>query len=431
MVPTEKILDTALTEKVDVIGLSGLITPSLDEMVHVAKEMTRRKMTTPLLIGGATTSRTHTAVKIAPQYDGATVHVLDASRAVPVVGALLSAERRDDVIAEFRSQNDKVREDYLARSVTKDLLPLQDARARAMTINAAVPAPKNSDRVLYEDLDLQELRRFIDWTPFFQSWELKGRYPDIFDDATFGAEARSLFDDANQLLDEIIRDRSIRAQAVCQIFPAYRDGDDVVLPQHGKRLHFLRQQTIKAQGQPQFCLADMVHTEQDHVGAFVVTAGHGVDALCARYEAEHDDYRSILVKAVADRLAEAAAEWLHHQVRTNIWGYASDEGLSNADLIAEEYQGIRPAPGYPACPDHTEKRTLFDLLEAEATTGVELTESYAMMPAASVSGWYFAHPDAKYFGITRIGKDQVEDYARRKGMSIEECERWLAPYLGA
>lgn len=431
MVPTEKILDTALAENVDVIGLSGLITPSLDEMVHVAKEMARRKMILPLLIGGATTSRTHTAVKIAPQYDGSTVHVLDASRAVPVVGALLSEERRDQAIEEFRAQNDKVREDYLARSVTKDLLPLQDARTRALSIEGTVPAPKTMDRVVFDQIDLQELRRFIDWTPFFQSWELKGRYPDIFDDATYGTEARNLFDDANHLLDEIIRDRSITAKAVCQIFSAYRDGDDVVLPEQGTRLHFLRQQTIKAQGQPQFCLADMVHAENDHIGAFVVTAGHGVDTLCARFEADHDDYRSILVKAVADRLAEAAAEWLHHAVRTSIWGYAPDEGLSNADLIAEEYQGIRPAPGYPACPDHTEKRTLFDLLKAETTTGVELTESYAMMPAASVSGWYFAHPDAKYFGITRIGKDQVEDYARRKGMSIEECERWLAPYLGA
>ncbi|RPI66633.1 MAG: methionine synthase, partial [Ignavibacteriae bacterium] len=270
---------------------------------------------------------------------------------------------------------------------------------------------------------------YIDWTPFFQSWELKGKFPAIFDDATYGAEARSLFNDANTLLDEIIANGSITARAVCEIYPARRVGDDVELPVHGRTLHFLRQQTVKAKGQPQFSLADFIRDDHDHLGAFVVTAGHGVDALCTRYESEHDDYRSILVKAIADRLAEAAAEWLHRKVRMTVWGYAAEEELANTDLIAEKYQGIRPAPGYPACPDHTEKRALFDLLHAEETTGVILTESYAMMPAASVSGWYFAHPDAKYFGITRIGRDQVEDYARRKGMTIAECERWLAPYL--
>lgn len=429
MVPTDKILDTAIAENVDVIGLSGLITPSLDEMVHVAKEMTRRGMSTPLLIGGATTSRTHTAVKIAPQYNGATVHVLDASRAVPVVGSLISAERREAAMVEYRATNDKVREEYLRRSTAKEVVSISQARENARIATAASPAPRSMERVVFDELPLDELRAFIDWTPFFQSWELRGKYPAILDDPTYGAEARSLYNDANEILDAIIADRSITAKAVCQIFSAQRDGDDVILPEQDVVLHFLRQQTVKAQGQPHFCLSDNVADADDHIGAFVVTAGHGVDALCAHYEAQHDDYRSIMVKAIADRLAEAAAEWLHRKVRTDIWGYAAQESLTNEDLIAERYQGIRPAPGYPACPDHTEKSTLFSLLDAERTTGVSLTESFAMMPASSVSGWYFAHPDAVYFGITKIGKDQVEDYARRKGMSVDTCEKWLAPYL--
>lgn len=437
MVPTEKILDTALEVGADVIGLSGLITPSLDEMVHVAKEMERRKITTPLLIGGATTSKTHTAVKIAPHASFPVVHVLDASRAVPVVGSLLSAEQRDEFVAAARDEYHRVRTEYAARSDAKNYLALEASRAKALKLDASgvAPAPLQPGIHVFDDIPLEELRAYIDWTPFFLSWELRGRYPAILTDPVVGAEATKLKQDADVLLDRIVNERLITARAVCGTFRATREGDDVIL-EGGTVLNFLRQQTVKAPSLPQLCLADFIATreqlpsgEVDHIGAFVVNAGIGVDALCASYEAAHDDYSSIMVKAIADRLAEACAEWLHARVRTQVWGYAPQEQLSNDALIREEYQGIRPAPGYPACPDHTEKDKLFALLDAERAVGVTLTESYAMSPASSVSGWYFAHPQAAYFAVNKISTDQLEDYAQRKGWTRDVAEKWLAPIL--
>ncbi len=437
MVPTEKILDTAIEIGADVIGLSGLITPSLDEMVHVAKEMQRRGVTTPLLIGGATTSKTHTAVKIAPHATFPVVHVLDASRAVPVVGSLVSDEQREAFAAVTSSEYERVRSDYAARSEAKSLLSIDAARAKSLTLIAEsiAPAPAQPGIHVFTDIPLEELRAYIDWTPFFLSWELRGRYPAILTDPVVGSEAVKLKHDADVLLERIVADGSIRASAVCGIFPAYRSGDDVVLAD-GTTLNFLRQQALKAPTLPQLCLADFIATREqlgsertDHIGAFVVNAGDGVDQLCAAFEAAHDDYSSIMVKAVADRLAEACAEWLHRRVRTEIWGYAPDEGLANDELIGEAYQGIRPAPGYPACPDHTEKDKLFTLLGAERAVGVRLTESYAMTPASSVSGWYFAHPQSCYFAVNRITSDQLDDYASRKGWTRDVAERWLAPNL--
>jgi len=428
MVPAERILDEAERVGADVIGLSGLITPSLDEMVHVAQEMTRRKVKLPLLIGGATTSKMHTAVKIAPAFQGTVVHVLDASRAVPVVGSLLSPEQRTGFSSAIRTEYDNMRVEYDRKSASKEMLSIDEARQRNAAVASPSPKPANTGILAFDDVDLSMIRTYIDWTPFFLSWELRGKYPDILNDSTQGVEAKKLFNDANELLDEIVRDKSIRAKAVCGIFPAQRDGDDVVL-NDGTRLYFLRQQIAKAQKLPNQCLADYIADHDDHIGAFVVTAGHGVDELCARYEADHDDYRSILVKSIADRLAEACAEWLHEHVRKVVWGYAPNEQLTSDDLVKESYQGIRPAPGYPACPDHTEKHTLFSLLNAEQHTGTTLTESLAMTPASSVSGWYIAHPDAKYFGISTIGKDQLVDYAERKKMSVDVMARWLAPYL--
>ncbi len=434
MVSADTILDAAIKENVDIIGLSGLITPSLDEMTHVAKEMERRGMKLPLLIGGATTSRTHTAVKIAPSYSGTVVHVLDASRAVPVAGNFVNEDLRGPFEESIRAEYAAVRTDYAKRSDEKSYVTIQQAREAAfqLDLSSVAPKPRSLGVTVFNDVPLATLEPYIDWTPFFQSWELRGKYPVIFDDPTVGKEARKLFDDAQQLLHSIIEHGSIKARAVCGLFPAHRDGDDIVLEQ--ARLHMLRQQSRKAPGIPQRSLADYVATEasgvRDHIGAFVVTAGEGVDELCASFEAENDDYSSIMVKAIADRLAEACAEWLHERVRKELWGYAKDESMSNDDLVHEHYQGIRPAPGYPACPDHTEKPTLFALLDAERAIGVRLTENYAMYPASSVSGWYFAHPDAAYFAVNKIMRDQVADYAQRKGMTIEEAERWLAPQLG-
>ncbi len=428
MVSAEKILQTAIDENVNVIGLSGLITPSLDEMTHVAREMQRRGLSTPLLIGGATTSKTHTAVRIDPAYDHAVVHVLDASRAVPVVGELIDAERRAVYTTNIKAEYDDVRTTYAQRQSAKETISLDEARRQGACVETPSEAPFSTDRHVFESIPVSELRTFIDWTPFFLSWELRGRYPEILQDARYGTEATNLFHDAQAILDRMEGDRPVRVRGTCRIYPAYRDGDDVVLGT-GDRLHFLRQQGKKAPGQPYWSLADFIATENDHIGAFAVSVTEGVDELVVEYEAAHDDYHAIMVKAVADRLAEAAAEWLHTKVRRQIWGYAADEDLGNDQLIREEYRGIRPAPGYPACPDHTEKETLFRLLDAENTVGVSLTESFAMQPASSVSGWYLAHPDAKYFAITRIGKDQVEDYAARKGMPIADVERWLAPYL--
>ncbi len=437
MVPTEKILDTAIEIGADVIGLSGLITPSLDEMVHVAKEMQRRGITTPLLIGGATTSKTHTAVKIAPHAAFPVVHVLDASRAVPVVGSLVSNEQREAFASATSSEYARVRSDYAARSDAKSLLSIDAARANALKLDTEkiAPEPAQPGIHVFPDIPLEELRSYIDWTPFFLSWELRGRYPAILTDPVVGSEATKLKHDADVLLERIITDRSIRANAVCGIFPAYRSGDDVVLA-NGTTLNFLRQQALKAPTLPQLCLADFIATREqlgseraDHIGAFVVNTGDGVDQLCAAFEAAHDDYSSIMVKAVADRLAEACAEWLHRRVRTVIWGYSPDEGLTTDDLISEMYQGIRPAPGYPACPDHTEKDKLFALLDAAHAVGVRLTESYAMTPASSVSGWYFAHPQSSYFAVNRITGDQLDDYAVRKGWTRDIAERWLTPNL--
>ncbi|MBI2793081.1 MAG: methionine synthase [Ignavibacteria bacterium] len=430
MVPAERIIEEAERLEADVIGLSGLITPSLDEMVHVAKEMSRRNVRIPLLIGGATTSKTHTAVRIAPAYTGPVAYVLDASRAVPVVGSFLNSDQSSVFSKSLREEYTRIKEEYERRSSSKQILTLDAARKNRYNITRPSQTPLNTGITQYASIPLAELRAYIDWTPFFLSWELKGKYPAILDDAVQGKESRALFQDANQLLDEIAASALIEVRGVCGIFPAHRVLDDVVL-ENGVTFHFLRQQIVKAASQPNLSLADFISEQRDHIGCFVVTAGHGVSELCARFEAEHDDYRSIMVKAVADRLAEAAAEWMHQKVRTQLWGYSADENLTNAELIAEKYLGIRPAPGYPACPDHTEKETIFNLLSAVQATGVTLTESLAMNPASSVCGWYIAHPDSKYFGISNIGRDQLADYAERKGATIADMERWLAPLLNS
>ncbi len=417
MVSSEKILDTAEREKVDIIGLSGLITPSLDEMVHVAREMERRHFKTPLLIGGATTSKLHTAVKIAPRYGSPTAHVLDASRAVSVVTTLLS-DKRDAFARDTAAEYARLREVQESRSIT--ILSLAEARRRAPSLSYIPETPERIGVQVWDDVPLARIEPFIDWTPFFQTWELRGRYPQILDEP----RAKELYDDARKLLSEIIDKRLLHARAVFGIWPAHREGDDIVLA--GARFHTLRQQQETNTGE-NLALADFIAPANDYIGGFAVTAGIGVDELVARFQKDHDDYNSIMTKALADRLAEALAELVHKEVRGQ-W-YAKDEQLTSDDLIAEKYRGIRPAPGYPAAPDHTEKRTLFELLGAEKL-GIHLTESYAMLPAASVSGLYFAHPRARYFAVGKLGADQVEDYARRKGLTVEEVERWLGPNLG-
>jgi len=416
MVSAEKILDTAEKESVDIVGLSGLITPSLDEMVHVAREMERRHFRVPLLIGGATTSKLHTAVRIAPRYGQATVHVLDASRCVGVVSSLLS-DRSDAFAVEVKREYERLREGVEQRAIT--ILPIEEARRRAPRLDfAPEPPPFTGVRVL-DDVPLAEIEPFIDWAPFFQTWELRGRYPQILDEP----RAKELYDDARKLLAEIIEKRLLKARAVYGIWPARREGDDIVIP--GATFHTLRQQQETTTGQ-NLALADFVAPAGDFIGGFAVTAGIGVDELVAHFQRDHDDYNSIMTKALADRLAEALAEKLHREVREG-W-YAKDETLTTEELIAEKYRGIRPAPGYPACPDHTEKQTLFEVLGAERI-GMHLTESFAMTPAAAVSGLYFAHPQSRYFAVGKIGRDQVEDYAARKGMTVSEVERWLAPNL--
>jgi 5-methyltetrahydrofolate--homocysteine methyltransferase len=442
MVPAQKILDTAQAEGADVIGLSGLITPSLDEMVHVAREMTRREFTVPLLIGGATTSRAHTAVKISPAYQGATVHVLDASRCVGVLGQLMSAERAPAFTAATAAEYARIREQHAGRDAERVILPIEEARRRGFAGDWDTyepPCPRVPGITVLEDYPLDELVGYVDWTPFFHVWELSGSYPGILRDPVVGEEARRLLADAQRLLDEIVRDRALRARGVAGVFPAGAMGDDVEIYATEERrevvavLRGLRQQFEKQPGRPNLCLADFVAPRAsgrpDWIGAFAVTAGHGLDELCARFAREHDDYQSILAKALADRLAEAFAERLHERVRREWWGYAADEALDSAGLIAERYRGIRPAPGYPACPEHSEKRTIFALLDATRVTGITLTDSCAMLPAASVSGWYFSHPGAQYFGVGRLGRDQVADYARRKGMTVAEAERWLSANL--
>ena len=430
MVPADVLLDTAVEERCDIVGCSGLITPSLDEMVHVAKEMERRGIDLPLLIGGATTSRQHTAVRIAPSYSHPVVHVIDASRVVGVVSSLLDPDRRSTLDEGNRELQAKLRAQHEEREKTP-LLPyrvaLQHKTPITWSADDVSPPPFTGARTL--EPALEELRAVIDWTFFFSAWELKGSYPQILDHANFGPQARELFTDANELLDEIVANGSLQARATYGFWRANSEGDDIVLAS-GVTLPMLRQQAQRGEGDPNRSLADYVAPVEtglpDHVGAFAVTAGLGSDELVKRYEAEHDDYRAIMVKALADRLAEACAEWLHAKVRRD-W-YAPDEQLTNEDLIAERYRGIRPAFGYPACPDHVLKRRLFDLLGAREI-GMELTEHCAMLPAASVSGIYLAHPAARYFNVGRIGKDQVEDYARRLGESVTEAERWLRPNL--
>ena len=441
MVPAEQILETAQKESVDVIGLSGLITPSLEHMVHIAGEMERTGFETPLLIGGATTSKAHTALKIDGRYDGPTVHVLDASRAVGVVSKLLDKEGKESFLSEVQTEYQTERERRSQNRPRARLLSLAETRDKAerQILEAYQITEPDEPGIQVTEVPISELRNYIDWTPFFHAWELSGKHPNILNDATVGDQARSLLSDAEDLLDRMEVEGRIRTKATLGIFPANARGDDVEIYTDDSRtqvravMHGLRQQFAK-DGRPSQCLADYVATvdsnQADWIGAFVVTAGLGVSEVVRELEEDNDDYTAILTKAVADRLAEALAELMHKRVRTNIWGYARNETFTNKELIREVYLGIRPAPGYPACPDHTEKGTIFELLDAEGSLGVQLTESYAMTPAASVSGWYLAHPSAKYFGLGRIGRDQVEDYARRKDWSIEETERWLAPNLG-
>lgn len=440
MVPCETILRTAIEEKVDIIGLSGLITPSLDEMVHVAKEMERQGFSLPLLIGGATTSKAHTAVKIEPNYSGPVTYVQNASRTVGVVAALLSDKQRDEFVARTRKEYEVVRDQFARRQPRSAPVTLAQARANAFTPdwdNYTPPRPAFTG-VKTVSAPISVLRRYIDWTPFFMTWSLAGKYPRILEDDVVGEEARRLFKDANAMLDELDKTGTLTPRGVAGIFPANRIGDDIAVYRDESReeillySHHLRQQTQKKDNFPNACLADFVAPPgiPDYLGAFAVTGGLEEDTLAAQFEAKHDDYNKIMVKALSDRLAEGFAEYLHEQVRKTVWGYSPDEDLDNDLLIRENYQGIRPAPGYPACPEHTEKSKIWELLDVESHTGMRLTESYAMWPGASVSGWYFSHPQSRYFAVAQIQKDQIEDYATRKGMPVKELERWLAPNLG-
>jgi 5-methyltetrahydrofolate--homocysteine methyltransferase len=442
MVPPEKILEAAVQNQVDVIGLSGLITPSLDEMVFVAQEMQRQKIEIPLLIGGATTSKAHTAVKIAPISENPVIHVNDASRAVTVVSNLLSKDQQKTYVAGIRSDYDAFREKFLQRSERKTYLSLTEARSNALTLdwkNYQPLKPKNLGTHTLRDFPLDRLVPYIDWTPLFRSWDLHGKYPEILSDAVVGPQATELFADAQKMLTVLREEKWLEARARFGLFPAHSQGDDIILydPEQPEKpiskLLTLRQQLQKKAGQPNIALSDFMAPStvgyQDYCGAFCVTTGFGTQEKAAAFEADNDDYSAIMIKALADRLAEAFAEYLHEAVRQNTWGYASDEGLSNEELIAEQYKGIRPAPGYPACPDHLEKRELWKLLEVEETIGVSLTESLAMWPAASVSGYYFAHPKAQYFGLGKITEDQLEDYSQRRNISIDEARKWLNPNL--
>jgi 5-methyltetrahydrofolate--homocysteine methyltransferase len=471
-VPTNKILEEAKKHNVDIIGLSGLITPSLDEMVGVAKEMERQGFKVPLLIGGATTSRIHTAVKIDPHYSGPVIHVLDASKSVPVAGRLMQNEQTSKaVFDEIKAQYAQLRIDHASRQKDKNFISIDKARENHVKIdwsNYKATKPKFLGTKIFGDYDVAEIAKYIDWTPFFQTWQLSGKYPKIFDDATVGIEAKKLYDDAQAMLKKVIAEKSLQAKAVVGFYPANSVGDDIILHNFEAYeynsagqgalkntgysvlsetavsetgdlienppltiLHNLRQQNLKASNLPNLCLSDYIAPlsgAADYIGAFAVTAGLGIEPLLEQYEKDHDDYSSIMLKSIADRLAEAFTELMHERVRTEFWGYVSSETFTNEELISEKYQGIRPAPGYPACPDHTEKTALFDLLDA-GRIGIELTESFAMYPASSVSGFYFAHPESKYFTIGKIAKDQVVDYAKRKNMELEEIERWLSPVL--
>lgn len=463
MVPWTKILEAANENDADMIGLSGLITPSLDEMVTVAEEMKRAGMTMPLLIGGATTSKVHTALRISPAYDGPIVHVLDASRAVGVATTLVSDTGRDAYVEQVAAEYEAVRVARAGKGQS-DLAPIAEARANAFVVDFAQKpaAPAKPGRHVFEDWDLADLRDYIDWTPFFRAWELAGNFPAILTDAVVGESATSLFEDAQAMLDRIIAEKWLTARGVAALWHCRRDGDDVILDvpaeqlepameagrvsplsgvphdfatpmqtthaTHAIRMPFLRQQVKKREGRANMCLADFVDPAGDWMGGFAVGI-HGIDPHIARFKVENDDYQDILLKALADRLAEAFAERLHHHVRTDLWGYAPDEQLTNEAMIREQYRGIRPAPGYPACPDHSQKPILFDMLGATEATGITLTDSFAMLPTAAVSGFYFGHPDSAYFGVARIGRDQLEDYATRRGVSIEQAERWLRPNL--
>jgi 5-methyltetrahydrofolate--homocysteine methyltransferase len=476
MVPAQKILDTAVAENADMIGLSGLITPSLEEMSHVAREMQRQDFCIPLLIGGATTSRAHTALKIEPHYKSPCVWVKDASRAVGVAQSLVSKELVDDFMAKIRAEYAEIRERHRNRGPGKQLVPLEKARAQRFSCdwaNYQPPQPKRPGLTVFDDYDLAELRRYIDWTPFFQAWELAGHYPAILTDDVVGRQATELFNDAQKMLDRIVAEKWLTARAVIGFWPAASLGDDIELDLRpsppgrgaggegageaqtvespepssapagapspaGRRensivLHHLRQQADKPVERPNLCLSDFVAPKEcgkpDWIGGFAVTAGLGIEQHLERFRAEYDDYSSIILKALADRLAEAFAERMHERVRREFWGYAPDENLDNDALIAERYRGIRPAPGYPACPDHTEKTMLFRLLDATRNAGIELTEGFSMYPAAAVSGWYFSHPGSQYFVVGRLSREQVDDYAARKGWTRQEAERWLAANL--
>jgi 5-methyltetrahydrofolate--homocysteine methyltransferase len=442
MVPAQKILDTAKEHDADIIGLSGLITPSLDEMVTMAAEMQRLGLEIPLLIGGATTSRAHTAVKVDPRYDGPVVWVKDASRSVPTAAALLHDERRADLLAEIKTDYDALRVRHSQKS-ERPQLTFADARANATPIDwegYEPPQPVTPGVHVLTDYDLAELRDFIDWQPFFNAWEMKGKFPDILNNPTTGEAARKLYEDAQEMLDRMIAEKWVRANGVYGLFPAASTGEDVLVYADDSRdqvrgtLHQLRQQGQHRAGIPNRSLADFVAPVDsglpDHIGAFAVTAGIGLPGKVMEFKEALDDYSAILLESLADRLAEAFAERLHQRVRTEFWAHVPEEQLSNEDLIAEKYTGIRPAPGYPACPDHTEKQTIWDLLDVETNTGIELTDSMAMWPGASVSGVYYSHPASQYFVVGRLGRDQVADYAERKGWTLAEAERWLSPNLG-
>jgi 5-methyltetrahydrofolate--homocysteine methyltransferase len=442
MVPAQQILETARREHADAVGLSGLITPSLEEMAHVAREMEREGFSVPLLIGGATTSRAHTAVKIAPNYSGPVVYVPDASRSVTVVQSLISPDSRASYMAEVAADYEKIRVQHGEKKGPGPLHPIAEARRLGVKTDWSAyrpPAPRSTGLTTLRDYPLEELVPYIDWTPFFQTWELSGAYPKILKDPVVGEAARKLFGEAQQMLETIVKRRWVHAHGVFALYRAARvDGDDIEIYRDADAReragvwHNLRQQNHKPAGRPNLCLADFVAPKEsdvaDWIGAFAVSAG-GIEARVAEFEARHDDYNAILLKSLADRLAEAFAERLHERVRTEYWGYAADEKLSGEQLIAEAYRGIRPAPGYPACPDHQAKALLWRLLDAERKAGMKLTESYAMLPASAVSGFYLSHPESSYFAVGKIGRDQVEDYARRAGMTLETAERWLAPSL--
>jgi 5-methyltetrahydrofolate--homocysteine methyltransferase len=441
MVPCEQILKVAKEENVDIIGLSGLITPSLDEMVHVAKEMERLDFDLPLLIGGATTSKAHTAVKIEQNYKNPVVYVNNASRAVGVCTSLLSDELRPAFVEKLDLDYERVRDQHNRKKPRTKPVTLEQARANKVAIDwesYTPPAPAKPGVHVYDDFDVATLRRYIDWTPFFMTWSLVGKYPAILDHEEVGEEAKRLFKDANDLLDRVEREGLLKARGMCALFPAASVGDDIEVytdesrTEVAKVLHNLRQQTEKPKGF-NYCLSDYIAPKEsgkkDWIGAFAVTGGIGERELADEYKATGDDYNAIMIQAVADRLAEAFAEYLHEQVRKDIWGYSADENLSNDELIREKYQGIRPAPGYPACPEHTEKGSLWELLKVEETIDMSLTSSYAMWPGASVSGWYFSHPDSRYFAIAQIQQDQVDSYADRKGWDALEAEKWLGPNI--